>query len=53
MAEGGSRSGFTARGRINRKDFDINFSGVMNGVTVVGDQIDLALEIEASLAPQA
>ncbi len=53
MAEGGRRSGFTARGRINRKDFDINFGGVMNGVTVVSDHIDLTLEIEASLAPTA
>ncbi len=53
MTDGGSRSGFTARGRINRKDFDINFGGVMNGVTVVGDNIDLTLEIEASLAATA
>ncbi|HSP65999.1 MAG TPA: YceI family protein [Candidatus Deferrimicrobium sp.] len=53
MAQGGSRSGFTARGRINRKDFDINFAGVMNGVTVLGDNIDLTLEIEASLAAAA
>jgi polyisoprenoid-binding protein YceI len=53
MVEGGSRSGFTARGKINRKDFDISFGGVMNGVTVLGDHIELTLEIEASLAPQA
>jgi polyisoprenoid-binding protein YceI len=52
-AEGGKRAGFTARGRINRKDFDVNFGGVMNGVTVVGDHIDLTFEIEAVLAPQA
>ncbi len=52
-AEGGRRAGFTARGRINRKDFDVNFGGVMNGVTVVGDHIDLTFEIEAVLAPQA
>jgi polyisoprenoid-binding protein YceI len=52
-AEGGKRAGFTARGRINRKDFNVNFAGVMNGVTVVGDHIDLTFEIEAVLAPQA
>jgi polyisoprenoid-binding protein YceI len=51
--EGGSRSGFSARGKINRKDFDINFGGVMNGVTVLGDAIELTLEIEAIRAPQA
>ena len=51
--QGGTRSGFTARGRINRKDFDVNFAGVMNGVTVLGDTIDLTLEIEAILQPAA
>jgi polyisoprenoid-binding protein YceI len=51
--QGGTRSGFTARGKINRKDFDVNFSGVMNGVTVLGDTIELALEVEAILQPQA
>ncbi len=51
--QGGTRSGFTARGKLNRKDFDVNFSGVMNGVTVVGDIIELTLEVEAILQPQA
>ncbi len=52
-AEGGSRAGFTARGKINRKDFGVNFGGVMNGVTVVSDVIELTFEIEAVLAPRA
>ncbi len=51
--EGGRRAGFTARGKINRKDFDVNFGGVMNGVTVVSDQIELTFEIETILPPQA
>ncbi len=51
--EGGRRAGFTVRGNINRRDFDVNFGGVMNGVTVVGDQVDLTLEVEIFLTPQA
>jgi polyisoprenoid-binding protein YceI len=51
--QGGTRSGFTARGKINRKDFDVNFAGVMNGVTVLGDTIELTLEVEAILQQQA
>ncbi|PZR79187.1 MAG: hypothetical protein DLM65_11295 [Candidatus Aeolococcus gillhamiae] len=53
QAEGGRRAGFTARGKINRKDFDVNFGGVMNGVTVVSDQIELTFEVETILPPQA
>jgi len=52
-SQGGTRAGFTARGKINRKDFGVNFGAVTNGVVVLGDTIDLALEIEAILQPQA
>jgi polyisoprenoid-binding protein YceI len=51
--QGGTRSGFTARGKLNRKDFDVNFAGVMNGVTVLGDTIELTVEVAAILQPQA
>jgi polyisoprenoid-binding protein YceI len=51
--QGGTRAGFTARGRINRRDFGVDFGGVMNGVVVLGDTIDLNLEIEAVLQPAA
>jgi polyisoprenoid-binding protein YceI len=51
--QGGTRAGFTARGRINRRDFGVDFGGVMNGVAVLGDTIDLTLEIEAILQPAA
>ena len=53
QTEGGRRAGFTARGKLNRKDFDVNFGGVMNGVTVVSDQIELTIEVETILPPQA
>ena len=51
--EGGTRAGFTARGKINRRDFGVNFGGLTNGVVAVGDTIELALEIEAVLQPAA
>jgi len=51
--QGGTRAGFTARGRINRRDFGVDFGGVMNGVVVLGDTIELTLEIEAILQPAA
>jgi polyisoprenoid-binding protein YceI len=49
-AYGGFRSGFTATGEINRRDFNVNFSAPMqNGGVVVADKINLHLEIEAVL----
>jgi polyisoprenoid-binding protein YceI len=47
---GGTRAGFTASGEINRRDFNVNFGAVQNGVVVVADKITLHLEIEAVLA---
>jgi polyisoprenoid-binding protein YceI len=51
--QGGTRAGFTARGKINRRDFGVNFGGVTNGVVAVGDTIELTLEIEAVLQTAA
>jgi polyisoprenoid-binding protein YceI len=51
--QGGTRAGFTARGRFNRNDFGVSLNAVMNGIAVVGDNIDLTLEIEAILQPAA
>jgi polyisoprenoid-binding protein YceI len=42
-----TRAGFTAEGKINRKDFGMNWSKVLdNGGLVVGDEVDIMLEIE-------
>jgi len=50
---GGTRAGFSANAQINRKDFNVNFEGVQNGLAVVGDKIDIHIEIEAVLrAPE-
>jgi polyisoprenoid-binding protein YceI len=47
---GGTRAGFTATGEINRRDFNVNFTAVMEtGGAVVSDKVSLHLEIEAVL----
>jgi polyisoprenoid-binding protein YceI len=46
---GGTRTGFSATAQINRKDFNVNFEGVQNGVAVVADKIDIHIEVEAVL----
>jgi polyisoprenoid-binding protein YceI len=47
---GGTRTGFTATTEISRKDFGITTDLPMDGGgTVVGDKIQIALEIEAVL----
>ena len=51
--QGGTRAGFTARGKINRNDFGVSFGAVTNGVVVLGDTIELTMEIEAILQPAA
>ena len=48
---GDTRAGFSATGSISRKDFGIEFNIPMeNGGVVVGDKINIALEIEAILS---
>jgi polyisoprenoid-binding protein YceI len=49
----GTRIGASARGEINRKDFNVNFEGVNNGVAVVADKIELVIDIEAALRQDA
>jgi polyisoprenoid-binding protein YceI len=46
---GGTRAGFSATAEINRKDFNVNFDGVNNGIAVVADKIDIHIEVEAVL----
>ncbi|MPZ80049.1 MAG: hypothetical protein GEV28_06510 [Actinophytocola sp.] len=46
---GGTRAGFSATAQINRKDFNVNFDGVQNGIAVVADKIDIHIEVEAVL----
>lgn len=45
---GNVRAGFTGRGTLNRKDFGMNWSKTLdNGGLIVGDDVDIRLEIEA------
>jgi polyisoprenoid-binding protein YceI len=47
---GGTRAGFSATTEINRKDFGIAFNMPLEGGgVVVGDKIQITLEIEAVL----
>ncbi len=44
---GNTRAGFTAEGTLNRKDFGMEFSMMLdNGGLLVGDEVKLLLEIE-------
>ena len=44
---GNTRAGFTAEGSLNRKDFGMKFSKLLdNGGLMVGDEVKLKLEIE-------
>ena len=44
---GNTRAGFSAHGKINRQDFGMKWSKVLdNGGLVVGDDVDINLEIE-------
>ncbi len=44
---GNTRAGFSAEGMINRQDFGMNFSKLLdNGGLVVGDEVKITLEIE-------
>jgi polyisoprenoid-binding protein YceI len=50
----GARAGFTASGEINRGDFDISYNGPLPGGGVaLGEKVQIVLEIEAALRPQA
>lgn len=51
---GGQRAGFSAKGKINRKDFDIVFNKTLdNGGLMLGEEVDVVLDIEASAKAEA
>jgi polyisoprenoid-binding protein YceI len=47
--DGRTVAGFTANASINRKDFNVNWEGVQNGIAVVADKVDIHIEVEAYL----
>jgi polyisoprenoid-binding protein YceI len=42
-------AGFSGSATINRKDFNVNFEGVQNGIAIVSDKIEIHVEVEANL----
>ena len=45
---GGTRVGFTAHTKINRKDYGVNWNAVLEtGGFLVSDEVELRLEIQA------
>jgi polyisoprenoid-binding protein YceI len=51
---GNTRCGFTATGALNRSDFDMTFNVPLDGGGVmVGDRIDILIEVEAILRQSA
>jgi polyisoprenoid-binding protein YceI len=47
QANGNQRVGASATGKINRRDFGLQFNAVVEGAPVVGDEITLTIDIEA------
>src|SRR5919199_1022186 len=43
---GGTVAGFSGTATINRKEFNVNFEGVQNGIAVVSDKVDIHVEVE-------
>ncbi len=49
-AMGGTRTGFSANGEINRSDFGVSYNGpIPGGGTVVSEKVQINLDIEAVL----
>ena len=46
---GGTRAGFSARGEINRTDFQVSFNAPIPGGVMVSEKIQLEIEVEAVL----
>lgn len=42
------RAAYEAEGKINRKDFGLKFAGLAEGISIVGDEIELELRLEMS-----
>jgi polyisoprenoid-binding protein YceI len=52
--QGGTRSGFTATGEINRMDFGVSYNGpIPGGGVAVSEKVQLTLEIEGILQTEA
>ena len=46
----GRRAAFSATTTLDRKDFGMTFSGIIEGVRVVGDEVRISIDVEATEA---
>jgi len=44
------RAAYEAKGTINRKEFGLKFAGLAEGISIVGDEVEIDLQLEMSLA---
>jgi polyisoprenoid-binding protein YceI len=47
----GRRVAFSATTTLNRSDFGMTFSAIVEGVRVVGDEVRISIDVEATAAP--
>jgi polyisoprenoid-binding protein YceI len=45
---GGQKTGFDVTGKLNRKDFGVNWNAVVDQNTMLSDDVDLAISVEAN-----
>lgn len=46
------RAAYEATATINRKEFGLNFNGLAEGISIVGDEVEINLSAETSLPPK-
>jgi polyisoprenoid-binding protein YceI len=47
------RAAYEARTKINRKDFGLNFAGLVEGISIVADDVEIELDAEISMTPKS
>jgi polyisoprenoid-binding protein YceI len=47
------RAAFEAHAKIKRKDFGLKFAGLVEGISIVGDDVEMTIETELSMAQPA
>lgn len=45
------RAAYEARATVNRKEFGLSFNGLAEGISIVGDNVELVLEAEFAMTP--
>lgn len=45
---GGQKAGFDVAGKINRKDFGVNWNSIVDGNAMLADEVDVLITVEAN-----